>query len=260
MLRVGLIQMQSEKGDINKNLSRIATFLDEAERIGIDIVAFPEASLTGYVDPVMYSHAVVSLDGPEVGRLLTVTRRYSSTVLVGVVEANPTGKPFVTHIVARRGELLGLHRKIHNVDEDAEWFACGTDVSVYRSSGETFGISVCADLNVPFLFERCAAQGAKIVFEVAAPGLYGAQETRNWQTGFDWWEAECSEKLGGYARKHNLWIAVATQAGRTVDEDFPGGGYLFSPTGDRVYGTPDWSPGAVFLEVDFDKERVAALE
>jgi hypothetical protein len=25
-----------------------------------------------------------------------------------------------------------------------------------------------------------------------------------------------------------------TQAGRTVDEDFPGGGYIFSPTGERV--------------------------
>ena len=38
-------------------------------------------------------------------------------------------------------------------------------------------------------------------------------------------------KLGRYARDDGVHIAVATQAGRTVDEDFPGGGYLFAPDG-----------------------------
>ena len=75
--------------------------------------------------------------------------------------------------------------------------------------------------------------------------------TRSWQSGYAWWEGECRKLLGGYAREHSCWIGVATQAGRTVDEDFPGGGFLFNPAGERVYTTEDWSPGTAYLEIDF---------
>lgn len=81
------------------------------------------------------------------------------------------------------------------------------------------------------------------MFELAAPGLYGTQYTRNWQVGYEWWAGECREFLGRYAQKYGLWIGADTQAKRTIDEDFSGDGYLFVPTGERLYATPDWSPG-----------------
>ncbi len=82
-----------------------------------------------------------------------------------------------------------------------------------------------------------------MVFEVAAPGLYGEQATRDWRSGYEWWRGECQQYLAAYARDYGLWIAVATQAGRTVDEDFPGGGFLYRPDGECVYETADWSEG-----------------
>lgn len=81
-------------------------------------------------------------------------------------------------------------------------------------------------------------QDARFGFELAAPGLYGAQDTRNWQAGYECWAGECQEFLGSYAQKYGVWIGAATQSGRTIHEDFPGG-YLFAPTGERVYAPPD---------------------
>jgi predicted amidohydrolase len=89
--------------------------------------------------------------------------------------------------------------------------------------------------------------------------LYGEQATRNWRSGFEWWEGECQKYLSAYAKKYGFWIGVATQAGRTIDEDFPGGGYLFAPNGERVYATPDWSPGAIYLEIDLETGRILEL-
>jgi predicted amidohydrolase len=65
--------------------------------------------------------------------------------------------------------------------------------------------------------------------------------------------------LSRYAQAYGLWIGAATQAGRTVDEDFPGGGYLFAPTGERVFTTEDWSPGAAYLDLDFETHRVREI-
>jgi hypothetical protein len=67
------------------------------------------------------------------------------------------------------------------------------------------------------------------------------------------------EVLGNLCKKHGSWIAVATQAGRTVDEDFPGGGYVFTSDGQRVYATPDWLPCAVYLGLDFETNQIVEL-
>jgi hypothetical protein len=75
-----------------------------------------------------------------------------------------------------------------------------------------------------------------------APGLYGEQAMRDWQSGYRWWEDKCRDQLGC-----------------TVDEDFPGAGYLFAPNGRRVYATPGWSLGVVYLDLDLASGQAAPL-
>lgn len=259
VVRVGLIQMRCEKAATEENLAAMSRHLAEAAGRGVEIVGFPEMNISGYADPTRYPQAILRLDGPEVGQFLAMTRGSPITVLAGLIEQNPRGKPYITQIVVRDGELLGYYRKMTIEDEEAEWFAAGESVPVFRHGDLTFGMAICADIGNEQVFAECARQGARIVFELAAPGLYGEQETRDWQAGFEWWEAKCREHFSQYAREHSLWIAVATQAGRTIDEDFPGGGYVFAPDGRRLHATPDGSPGALYLGLDLDGLEVVPL-
>jgi predicted amidohydrolase len=259
IIRVGLIQMRCEKGAIAQNLARKARYLQEAAKRNIDIVGFPEMSLTGYADPNHFPEAVLKLDGPEVAQLLQMTREFPGTVLAGLIEANPGGMPFITQIAARRGELLGYYRKITIQDEETLWFSAGQQVPIFQHDGLPFGVAICADLTNREVFAQASRQGARLIFELAAPGLYGERNPRNWQAGYGWWEAECRQHLSGYARAFNTWILVATQAGATVDEDFPGGAFAFAPGGERVLATPDWLPGMVFLEIDLNNSRLSQL-
>jgi predicted amidohydrolase len=249
MLKIGLVQMNCEKGAVAENRAEIVRQVAAAAERGVDILAFPEMSLTGYNNPHNYPEAIIRLDGPEVAALLAETRPYPVTILVGLIEANPSGKPFITHIVAREGELLGYYRKVTIKNEEVEWFSAGDGVPVFQHNDLTFGLAICADIGNETVFAACARQGARIVFEVAAPGLYGEQATRNWAAGFEWWGGDCRHYLGRYAQTYGLWIAVATQAGRTCDEDFPGGAFLFGPDDREHFATPDWSAGVVYLEL-----------
>lgn len=259
MIRIALVQMQCEKGALAQNLERISLSLVEAAARGVDIVGLPEMSLMGYADPTRYPEAANRLDGPEVAALLRLTEPYPFTVLAGIIEENPIGKPFITQLVARQGLLEGSYRKVTIKDEETEWFSAGDKVTVFQAEELTFGIAICADVSNEAVFAECKQQGARIVFELAAPGLYGEQATRNWESGYRWWEGECVKYLSRYAREYGIWVAVATQAGRTVDEDFPGGGYVFAPGGERVYATRDWTPGAVYLGIDFETGQVIEL-
>jgi predicted amidohydrolase len=249
-LRLGLVQMLCEKAALRANLAQMAEIYHEAVARGVAVIGFPEMSLTGYIDPRKWPEAVLRLDGPEVAEAVALTRGHATALLFGLVEAHPNcDKPYITQVAARDGAVLAVYRKRTIEDEELDWFTAGGPVPVFTHAGVTLGMAICADIGNRTVFEDLAAQGAQLVFELAAPGLYGARETRDWQAGFAWWEGECQGKLSAYARNFGLWIAVATQAGRTVDEDFPGGAHCFAPTGERVFASPDGSPGVVWLEV-----------
>ena len=249
--------MRCEKGAIAENLAAIQRHIQEGISRGTDILCFPEMSITGYLDPLRWPDAILRLESQEIARFVAMTANAPITALAGLVEANPNGKPFITQVVARSGQLLGYYRKKTIIDEEAEWFAPGTvergaAIPVFAHPRGTFGVAICADIEDPTIFAESARQGAGIIFEAAAPGLYGDQATRNWQSGYAWWRDKCQQQLGQYARDNRVYIAVATQAGRTIDEDFPGGGYLFAPDGSLVSATPDWSEGVLYASVTLE--------
>jgi predicted amidohydrolase len=261
-LRIALVQMFCEKGAIDENLAVMSAYIDQAERRSIDIIGFPENSLTGHNDPPKSDREMILLDGDEVNDLLKMTDGKNPTILAGLVEKNPAGKPFITQIVVRDGKLIGCHRKINVGEYEGEIkepYTPGDRIDVFDHDGLTFGVAVCADISVEHIFAEYARQGAEIIFELAAPGLYGDRATRDWHSGYEMWEKACMDTFSGYSTRHGIWIAVATQAGRTSDEDFPGGGYLFNPRGERVYSTKDWNPCVSYLEIDLDSGKVTSI-
>jgi predicted amidohydrolase len=251
-LHLALVQMRCEKGAIAENLVSVHAHLREAALRGVDIICFPEASITGYVDPTRYPEVVLSLDSPAVAQFIQMTSEYPVMALAGIIEANPAGKPFITQLVAAWGKLQGFYRKRTIPADEAHLFTPGSDAAVFAHPKATCGLAICADVDTQAVFADCARSGAKVVFEAAAPGLYGEQATRNWRSGFEWWRGECMTKLARYAQESGIFIAVATQAGRTSDEDFPGGGYLFGPDGRCPAATADWSEGVLYASIQVD--------
>ncbi|ALS29288.1 nitrilase [Paenibacillus sp. 32O-W] len=246
---IALVQMNCEKAAIDRNLRSMRASIAAGRAGGADIVCFPEMNITGYIDPFNQPHAVLSLDHQAVGEVVRMSALYSVCVIAGFVEYNPGGKPYINQFVAHNGRLLGCYRKKTIKDEEVYWFAPGDRQPIFSVAGLTFGLSVCADIDDPDIFREYARKGAAIVFESAAPGLYGEQETRNWASGYNWWRSNCIAKLGAYAAEQSIYIGVATQAGRTMDEDFPGGGYLFDPRGECVKESGDWGEGILYAEI-----------
>jgi len=248
--KIALVQMNCEKAAIDRNLASMRRYIAESRANGADFVCFPEMNLTGYIDPFKQTDAVISLDHRAVREVVRLSGQYAVGVIAGFVERNPAGKPYIHQLAAHHGDLLGSYRKKTIKDEEAQWFSPGDEQPVFTAAGLTFGLSVCADIDDPSIFAEYARKGAAVVFESAAPGLYGEQATRNWSSGFHWWRSNCIEKLGKYAADNKLYIGVATQAGRTIDEDFPGGGYLFDPQGRCAAESGDWSEGILYAAIE----------
>ncbi len=248
-LTLALVQMRCEKGAIDTNFASIERYIATAAEAGADVVVFPEMSISGYGDPTRMPGAMVRIDGPEVSRFLELTRGHDAAIVAGIIEPNGNDKPFITQLVARNGELLGAYRKRNVAEDEVKWFSAGSEPFVFDHAGVRFGLAICADIDAPAVFRDCAARGATVILECAAPGLYGEQATRDWRSGWGWWRRECHDKLGAHARDLGVYIAVATQAGRTIDEDFPGGGYLLGPTGACLAESVNWDEGMLVVSI-----------
>ena len=204
MIRVALVQLRCGKGDLIRNLLAHADYIAAAAMRDIDIICFPEMSLTGYVDPSQMPHSVVPLDSALVADFVALTRGQALTAAAGIIERRVGQKPYITQLVARGGQLLGVYRKVTIVHEEAAWFSPGADVPLFEHGGVSFGLAICADIDNSEVFARAAEQGARLVLHPSAPGLYGAQATRDWQSGFAWWRDSCRTKLSAHAREHGI--------------------------------------------------------
>ncbi len=249
-LRIALVQMRCPKGGIAQNLAEISRRIRHAVARDVNIICFPEMSITGYIDPARSPESVLSLGSDAVRQFCAMTAGTDVTALAGIVESNPAGKPFITQVVAAGGELAGCYRKVNVADDELASFAPAAATPLFEHQAVAFGIAICADVGHGELFARYAELGARLVLVAAAPGLYGSQQGRDWQSGFDWWHGECERNLSEFSRAGGIYIAVATQAGRTADEDFPGGGYVFGTSGELMAATPDWAEGVLYAQVD----------
>ena len=247
-MRILLASIVCDKGDLDTNLVRHRRLLGEARQAGCELAVFPEFSLTGSVDPVRHPERAIKIDDPAIQAMTAATRESAVGALFGFGERND-GEFFITQAYAAHGDLVGIQRKRH-LGDDEKGFAVGVNTASFTCGPTRFGVVICAEAGVDFTWDRSVAAGASLVLMCSAPGLYGRRtDEQSWRAGFQWWE-ECGL---GDARRHaarlGVWVGMATQAGSTADEDFPGIAALVDPTGSVTARLPDWRAGTLVVDV-----------
>lgn len=248
-MRALLAAIRCHKDDLAQNLAAHLGLLAEAQAEGCELALFPEMSLTGSADPAAHPERLIGLDHPAVSALAEATGETGVGACFGVAERSPDGAPRISQVFAAGGRVAGVQRKRH-LGEDEEAYTPATEPVVFDHAGTRFGVAICAEAGCDGPFDAAAAGGARLVLFPAAPGLYGRRtDEASWQRGFDWWEGSALGDARRHARRRGLWIALAGQAGSTVDEDFPGLAALVGPDGDVTARLPDWRPGVLLADI-----------
>lgn len=249
-MRILVAALNAQKGDLAGNLARHQAVLEQARAQGCQVAVFPEFSLTGSVDPRRDPERALTLDAGPVRAVLEATSRTGVAAVFGIAER--AGPAFhITQLYGHDGRLGGVYRKRH-LGEDEEGYQTGVVPGVFRFGAVRFGITICAESGVDLPWDDAVAGGASVILFCAAPGLYGRRtDERGWRDGHAWWVSAGLGDAVRHARRLGVPVAMATQAGATEDEDFPGLAALVSPDG-QVARLPDWHPGSLVVEVPAD--------
>lgn len=221
--------------DTEYNVKQIEDFVAQAEGKGVEIIVFPELSITGYsCQDLFLQQLLIEQSEVAVMQLLDFTRKLDIICIVGA-PVNISGSLYNCAIVIQHGVIVGMVPKTYlpNYGEfyEKRWFSssknlqptdiryAGNTVSVvpdpilFRTSDNVlFGIEICEDV---WAAEPCGNKltllGADIIFNLSA-----------------------SDELIG---KHDyLMSLLSQQSARTIS------GYVYSGCGfgestqDVVYG------------------------
>lgn len=155
--------------DPRKNIAQTEQQVGEVMRLypKTQIILFPEINLMGTVDDETNAEIAESMDGNSVNEIKRIAKQHDVTLICGIIEKNPAGKPFNTQfVVSCSGELLVWYRKNHLFTESNEprIYEPGTELAMFEFDGWKCGLSTCFDIRFPRLFETYKKAGVECMF------------------------------------------------------------------------------------------------
>ena len=162
-LKIAAVCMKSLPREIDKNLDRIESFVQEASERDVNIICFPELSITGYI--LENPHNICSRIQSEeiVERVIRMAQNEGLIIIVGMIEITDDLKPHISQVVASPDGLLGKYRKTHLSPQEKESYGAGEKLDVFKNRDITFGVQLCYEAHFPEISTVMALKGADII-------------------------------------------------------------------------------------------------
>ena len=185
------VNWKGEWGNKEANLEKMKATVRQASAFGINMIAFPELSLTGYeCGPearseqkpcALHTEAAETIPGKSTEEMAKLAKELDMYIIFGLPEKDPKDsdvKYISTAIVGPEG-VLGAYRKMHlatpPVWTEYYCFKPGRELPIFETKYGPVGIQICADFWMyPELSRILFLKGARIIFNTVgsanAPG------------------------------------------------------------------------------------------
>lgn len=172
---IALAQIATKLGDVNANLEKHLELIRQAVSSGVDLIVFPELSLTGYClqDLVPTVALDASTDDPVFKHLLEASQYVD--VVVGFVDSDARHRFFIAAAYLSGGKVVHVHHKAYlptyGLFDEGRFFAWGDSVRAFDTRFGRAGILICEDFwhaSPPYLLWLDGAD--LFLFTSASPG------------------------------------------------------------------------------------------
>lgn len=217
-MKLALAVMESSYDNREHNFNCIKDRIIQSAKRGIQMLVFPELSLTGYC-PECADKTAINLDHAMVHSLCKLAGKYHMTVLVGCAEKTER-KPYISQLVCNANGTLQCYRKTHLGKREQEFFRAGDTLPVFHGK-IPFGVALCYDTHFPEVSTTLTLEGARlIVAPHASPSMAGLRKTV--------WD----KYLPARAYDNRVYVACCNQCGTNGNGTvFSGGSVVYTPEG-----------------------------
>lgn len=254
---IRLAQIAPRLGDVARNLDYHAQLVSAARADGVDLLVFPELSLTGYYLRDLVAAVALRADCRELAALAEAAGPVR--VVVGFVERDAQARLYCAAAFMLDGAIRQVHRKLYlptyGMFDEGRYLTPGDTVRAFDAGGWRAGLMVCEDawhLSVPLLLSR---QGADMLIAIScspARGLSGGRMAA---------QAAWEDLLATYARLTQSFVVFCNRVGWEDGVAFWGGSGVWAPSGEALVRAPLLEETVVDCQIDLrdlDAVRMAS--
>lgn len=221
---IAAAQITCLAGNIEVNLHHHAQAVTLAAAQRVNLLIFPELSLTGY-EPELARHLAITLQDPRLEELREQAKKYEMTIVVGAPLCCTDGEAlYIGAIVFSPDGTLYSHTKQHLHGSETSVFTPGQGGPILEVAGKLLGLAICADIGAPSHPQYAANKGADI---------YGAGVLISKPS----YEAE-SAMMREYAEKHAMAVIMANHCAPTGGWLPAGKSAIWSERGHEIVVAP----------------------
>lgn len=223
-LTVAAAQSISIAGDVHANIARHQRFIMAAAEQGVQVLVFPELSLSGY-ERGLAAQLAIAPDAALLQPLRDLAQEVGVTAVVGMpIRLSDDSPVLIGALVLAADGSLAVYSKQHLHPGEEVAFAPGAGGAPLTLGDDTLALAVCADF--------CHASHAAAAAEVGA-GIYAAGVLIT-EGGY----AADSALLQGYAREHGMLVLMANHGGATGGWESAGRSAIWAADGRLLAAAP----------------------
>ncbi len=150
-LRIAIAQINSTVGDLEGNCAKMEAYLQQAQKDGCDLIAFPELSVTGYPPEDLLQRQQFIVDQAQYLRRLA--KKVDRIVCIAGYVDQVKEKLYNAAAIIHHGEIVASYHKCHlpnySVFDEERYFEAGSCPMVFAIDHWRIGISICEDIWIP---------------------------------------------------------------------------------------------------------------
>ncbi|MCU0495760.1 MAG: carbon-nitrogen hydrolase [Anaerolineae bacterium] len=230
-VNIGLAQIYPKIGSISANLEKHLDYLERAIEAKVDLLLFPEMSLTGYQVQDLVPEVAISAteDDPVFAQLLKISERIDFTF--GFVQLDKRNRYYTSQAYLSGGKCVHIHQKIYlptyTMFDEGRYFDQGEQIRAFDTRFGRVGMLICEDfwhMSPPYLLWL---DGADLLL------LHSASPSRGLNAGDQLASSRWVELVNqAYASIFTNYVIHCNRVGYEDGKNFWGGSSIADPDGE----------------------------
>lgn len=254
-VKIAVAQISPYLGDIKKNLDLHLQHIEKARKKKVDLLIFPELSLTGYTLKDLVEEVALH---PEKDSLFAELKALSQGIsfVLGFVEEKENGLFYNSAAFLSKGKILHIHRKVYlptyGMFEEKKFFARGRNFRPFLTPQGKMGMMICYEFLHYGACYLLFVGGSEIIIVISAAPGRGLTDKESYETSHMW------ELMGeAISRFSSAFVVYCNRVGFEDGKQFAGGSFIFNPMGKLIARAPYLDEDFLIQEINMAEIREA---
>lgn len=242
-IRVGIAQINTTVGDMRGNTKKILAYISEGKRWGIDILSFPELTITGYPpEDLLFNKHFIKSNRECLNKVMDKTE--GIVVIAGFVD----GKDDIYNaaaVVSNR-EIAGIYRKIllpnYGVFDEERYFTSGYYYPIFYIGDIPFAVNICEDIWSADGPTRIQAEegNAALIFNISSSPYHAGKMLKR------------EKMLCERAKENMVYIVYNNLAGGQDELVFDGGSMILNRHGEVIVRGKQFEEDLIIEDIEVE--------